>query len=139
MTNEQALQKFILEYDIDVPEDRVENEYQCFLQQAKHNLQYDSMTTGRTHIAALELPQMEDELRERAFLEAKTDLVMKEILAQQNFSVSPEELQAKAEQLVENEQTTMDMVKRFYGEDLSGLERAVKEEKAKEWMISQIG
>ena len=99
MTKEQAYNKFIREYDIEVPEERVQNMYEYFLLQAKHNLQYDTLINGAVHLnKAQELAEMEDEMREAAFFEAKSDLVMKELMKQLEPEVTEEELQAKAEE-----------------------------------------
>ena len=78
MTREQAYRRYIKEYDIEVPEERVQNMFDYFLLQAKHNLQYDTLINGAVHLnKAQELADMEDEMREAAWFEAKSDLVMK--------------------------------------------------------------
>lgn len=135
MTREQAFRKYIKEYDIEVPEERVQNMYEYFLLQAKHNLQYDTLINGAVHLnKAQELAEMEDEMREAAFFEAKSDLVMKELMKQLEPEVTEEELQAKAEEKCRKDGTTMEMLKMFFGPSLSGLKRDLQEEKVKDYI-----
>ncbi|MBQ1596371.1 MAG: hypothetical protein II572_02725 [Clostridia bacterium] len=139
MTKEQAYNKFIREYDIEVPEERVQNMYEYFLLQAKHNLQYDTLINGAVHLnKAQELAEMEDEMREAAFFEAKSDLVMKELMKQLEPEVTEEELQAKAEEKCRKDGTTMEMLKMFFGPSLSGLKRDLQEEKVKDYIFEQM-
>ena len=139
MTKEQAYSKFVSLYDMEVPEEKVQELYEYFLLQAKHNLQYDTLTNGTLHLhRGEELEAMEPELREHAFFEAKSDLVMKEMLKKLDPSVSEEELQQKAEDICEREHSTMDMVRRFFGDDLSGLRRSVQEDKVKAYILEQV-
>lgn len=139
MTKEQAYRKYIKEYDIEVPEERVQNMYEYFLLQAKHNLQYDTLINGAVHLnKAQELAEMEDEMREAAFFEAKSDLVMKELMKQLEPEVTEEELQAKAEEKCRKDGTTMEMLKMFFGPSLSGLKRDLQEEKVKDYIFEQM-
>ena len=139
MTREQAFRKYIKEYDIEVPEERVQNMYEYFLLQAKHNLQYDTLINGAVHLnKAQELAEMEDEMREAAFFEAKSDLVMKELMKQLEPEVTEEELQAKAEEKCRKDGTTMEMLKMFFGPSLSGLKRDLQEEKVKDYIYEQM-
>ena len=139
MTREQAFRKYIKEYDIEVPEERVQNMYEYFLLQTKHNLQYDTLINGAVHLnKAQELAEMEDEMREAAFFEAKSDLVMKELMKQLEPEVTEEELQAKAEEKCRKDGTTMEMLKMFFGPSLSGLKRDLQEEKVKDYIYEQM-
>lgn len=139
MTKEQAYRKYIKEYDIEVPEERVQNMYEYFLLQAKHNLQYDTLINGAVHLnKAQELAEMEDEMREAAFFEAKSDLVMKELMKQLEPEVTEEELQVKAEEKCRKDGTTMEMLKMFFGPSLSGLKRDLQEEKVKDYIFEQM-
>lgn len=139
MTREQAYRRYIKEYDIEVPEERVQNMFDYFLLQAKHNLQYDTLINGAVHLnKAQELADMEDEMREAAWFEAKSDLVMKELMKQLDPEVTDEELQAKAEEKCRKDGTTMDMLKMFFGPSLSGLKRDLQEEKVKDYIYEQM-
>jgi FKBP-type peptidyl-prolyl cis-trans isomerase (trigger factor) len=139
MTREQAYRRYIKEYDIEVPEERVQEMYDYFLLQTKHNMQYDTLINGAVHLhKARELAEMEDEMREAAWFEAKSDLVMKELMKQLDPEVTEEELQAKAEEKCRKDGTTMDMLKMFFGPSLSGLKRDLQEEKIKDYIHEQM-
>lgn len=139
MTKEQAFNKFVKLYDIEVPEERVQEMYEYFLLQTKHNMQYDTMINGNVHLDKRgELAAMEDEMREAAYKEAKTDLVMKELLKKLDPQVTQEELEAKAEEIARKDGTSMDMIHMFFGKDLAGLKRTVQEEKVKDYILEQV-
>lgn len=136
---EDVFRKYVEAYDILVPEERVQNELNLIIQQENHRMQYDTLTTGRPHLnRGKELAERMDEMKQAAYDEVKSELVMKKILTQMNFSVSRKELEAKAAAIAESQDSSLEMVKRFFGEDLSGLERSVKEEKAIDWVYEQM-
>lgn len=139
MTKEQAFNKFVKRYDIEVPEERVQEMFEYFLLQAKHNMQYDTMINGNVHLnKAGELAAMEDEMREAAYMEAKTDLVMKELIKKLDPEVTEEDLQHKAEEIMKKDNTSLDMIHMFFGKDLAGLKRTVQEDKVKEYILEQV-
>lgn len=139
MTKEQAFNKFVKLYDIEVPEERVQEMFEYFLLQAKHNMQYDTMINGNVHLnKAGELAAMEDEMREAAYMEAKTDLVMKELIKKLDPEVTEEDLQHKAEEIMKKDNTSLDMIHMFFGKDLAGLKRTVQEDKVKEYILEQV-
>lgn len=138
MTKEQAFNKLVRLYDIEVPEERVEEMYDYFLLQTKHNMQYDTLTTGAVHLFKdQELAELDPEIREAAYMEAKTDLVMKELIKKLDPQVSQEELEAKAAEISKKEGTSMEMIRMFFGQDLAGLTRSVQEDKVKEYILEQ--
>lgn len=138
MTREQAFAKYVEAYKIDVPEEKVRELYDYFVLQMKHSLQYERMSGGPLIHPNEFIEERKEEILENAYREAKTDLVMKELLKDESLTVTAEELQEKAERMVKEENTSMDMVKRFFGDDLRGLERGVKEEKIKERIWNEM-
>lgn len=139
MTREQAYRRFIKEYDIEVPEERVQEMYDYFLLQTKHNMQYDTLINGAVHLhKAQELAELDPEIREAAWFEAKSDLVMKELMKKLEPEVTDEELQAKAEEKCRKDGTTMEMLRMFFGPSLSGLKRDLQEEKIKDYIFEQM-
>ena len=85
----------------------------------------------------MELAQREDELRQIALFEAKEPLVVKDLAARLQVVVTPEELLTEAQALAEREGSTLDMLRRFFGEDFAMLERDVRDRKIREWALSQ--
>lgn len=139
MNKDEIFRQYVLDYDIDVPEEKIKNEYDYIVLDIKHQMQYDTLTTGNRHQDVQgELDAQKDEILKAAIFEAKSNLVLKDVIQKQNFTVTPEELEAEARNMIETEHTTMDMVKRFFGEDLSGLETDVKKKKALNWICEQV-
>ena len=62
------------------------------------------------------------------------DLVLKEIIARENFAVTREELEVEAEAMAQRQNTSVEMIKSFFGEELAMLETDVKQRKAMDWI-----
>lgn len=139
MDREEAFRRYVEQYDIEVPAEKLENELNYIRLEMRHRMQYDTLTTGALHIfPQLELAQQEEELRAAAFYEAKSELVMKDLLKKLDPAVTPEELAAEAEAMAIRQSTTVAMLKSFLGEELAMLERDVKENKVKDWILQQM-
>lgn len=141
ISKEGAIRKFVRSYDIQVPRELVEEEYHMCVMDMKHKLVYGQMM-GSHQMNPMEqaeaLKDSQEELMEVAYLSVKEDLVMKDVLAKGNFTVTPEELQQHAEAMAKRQNTTIDMVKRFFGEDFSLLAGDVKRQKAEDWIYRQV-
>lgn len=136
--DEQAWRAYVDAYEIDVPESAIENELQYITLQMKHNMQYDRLTGGDFHLfPAQELQEQEEDLRAAALFEAKEPRVLKDIIAKQGITVTPEELQVEAEEVAKRQNTTVEALKQFFGEDLAALERDVLSNKARVWALAQ--
>ena len=138
-STEAAFRKFVEEYELDVPREKIENEKNYIILDLKHRMQYDTLTGGRLHLnRERELAEQADEIERAAVFEVKSELVLKSIIEKEGFSATKEELEAAAREFAERENTSLELVKRFFGEDFSGLEKSVKERKAKEWIFDQM-
>lgn len=138
VTREEQIRKFILNYELEVPQYHIDREMNYIQLEMRHRMQYDTLTGGRLHLNPWgELEEMKEELYQAAFYEAKSDLVMKDIIAKQNFIVSKEELEAEAEAMAQRQNCSVDMVRRFFGNDLAMLEGDVKRQKAEKWILTQ--
>lgn len=136
--NENKWRSYVAAYDIEVPEERIEQEYEMVRVDMKHRMMYAQMSGGETHLFPdLELAQMEDELREAAIFEAKEPLVLRDLTNKLDVTVTPDELLAEAEAMAKRQNTTVEEIKRFFGEDLKLLERDVRENKIREWACTQ--
>ena len=136
--SEAVWRRFVFDYDIDVPEEAIQNELAFVELSLRHGMQYDRLTGGDMHLfPGRELAEQEDEMRQAALFEAKEPRVLKAIIAAQGFQVTPEELLAEAEAVAQRQRSTVDELKRFFGDDLGMLKRDVLERKAREWACSQ--
>lgn len=137
-SREETWHAFVDSYEIDVPEEAIENELAYITLEMKHRMQYDRLSGGELHLfPAYELAEKADELHAAAVFEAKAPRVVKAIVAEQGFTVTLEELQAEAQAVAERQGATLDMMKMFFGEDFSMLERDVLEQKAIDWACAQ--
>jgi len=136
---EAKWRRFVEAYDIEVPEDAIANELAYIELEMRHRMQYDRLTGGDPHLfPGRELARQEEELRAAALFEAKEPRVVKDVVAKQGLTVSHEELESEAKAIAEREHSTLDMVKRFFGDDLMMLERDVLERKAIDWACEQL-
>ena len=136
--NDVTWRAYVAAYDIEVPEERIEREYEMVRADMKHRMMYAQMSGGETHLFPdMELAEMEGDLREAALFEAKEPLVLRDLTKKFDVVVTPEELLAEAEAMAKRQSTTVDEIKRFFGEDLSLLERDVRENKIRAWACAQ--
>ena len=136
--NDVTWRAYVAAYDIEVPEERIEREYEMVRADMKHRMMYAQMSGGETHLFPdMELAEMEGDLREAALFEAKEPLVLRDLTKKLDVTVTPEELLAEAEAMAERQNTTIDQIKRFFGEDLALLERDVRENKIRTWACEQ--
>ena len=140
MTREGAWSAFVEDYDITVPDERVEEELRVMLMALSHQMQYAVFTTGRDARlpTAEEQEEQLEELRDEAYLAVKEELVLAELLARHDFPVSREELEAEAEAVARRQDVTEEMVRGFFGEDLALLAREIRQRKAVDWVWEQM-
>lgn len=141
ISKEGAIRKFVREYEIAVPQELVEEEYHLCLMDMKHKMVYGQMA-GSHNMNPIEqaeaIKDSQEELMEVAYFSVKEELVMKDVIAKGNFTVTQEELSSYAEAMAKRQNTTIDMVKRFFGEDFSLLASDVKRQKAEGWIYQQV-
>lgn len=141
ISKEGAIRKFIQQYEIEVPQELVEEEFKLCILDMKHKLVYGQMT-GSSRMNPLEqaqaLEEAQEELREVAYLTVKEDLVMRELLKQDRFRATAEELEAYGQAMAQRQKTSMEMIRKFFGEDLHLLESDVRRQKADAWIYEQM-
>lgn len=136
--NEEAWHRYVLAYDIEVPQEDVEEGLYLIRADMKHRMVYAQMMGEESHpFPDLELEQQKDALVEAAIFEVKEPRVLKDLTAKLNIVVTPEELLAEGEAIAQRQGSTLDEVKRFFGQDLALLERDVRENKIRTWACSQ--
>ena len=138
-TRDELWREYVAEYDVEVPEERIENELAFIELDLRHRMQYDRLTGGADHFfPGRELAAQEEGLRAAAMFEAKAPLVLKELIAKLSIEVSHEELEAEAKAMAERQNSSVEAIKYFFGDDLSMLRRDCLERKAIDWAVSQI-
>lgn len=138
MYNEEKWRTYVLAYDIEVPQDEVEEELYRVRADMKHRMIYEQMSGGEMHLFPdQELEEQKDELMEAAVFEVKEPLVLKDLTKKLAIEVTPEELLAEGEAIAKRQNSSLDEVKRFFGQDLAFLERDVRENKIRAWACKQ--
>ena len=136
--DENAWRAYVLAYDIEVPQEDVEEELYRIRADMKHRMMYAQMSGAETHrFPEAELAEQTDALMEAAIFEVKETLVLKDLTKKLDIQVTAEELLAEGEAIAQRQNTTLDQVKRFFGQDLGFLERDVRENKIRAWALSQ--
>ena len=135
MTNrDEKWRRFVLDYDIEVPKEIVEQEYRLVRADMKHRMMYAQMSGGESHVFSdMELDAQDDEIREAALFEAKEMPVLRDLAKRLDITVTPDELLAEAEAIARRQGSPVDELRRFFGEDLSLLERDVRDNKIRAW------
>ncbi len=139
MTNDGLWRRYVLGYPIEVPQEEVEEELYRIRADMKHRMVYAHMTGAETHLFPdAELEEQKDELMEAAVFEVKELLVLRDLAKKLDIDVTPEELLAEGEAIARRQGSTIEEVKRFFGEDLSLLERDVRDDKIRAWAVEQV-
>ena len=139
MTREQLFSQYAEQYPASVPEEAAEAELQVLVLQEKQRIQYEMLTGSAVYYdPRKELESKMDALKTEANRRAKETLVLKKIITEQSFTVTPEELETEAAAMAKRQQTTVDTVKRFFGNDLSLLKNDLIQRKAIDWACVQM-
>ena len=119
-----VMEKLLEANDIEVPKDLVEDEYTMLVNEMSYRMKYESMATG-TFINPMQegVTERMEEFKEQALKTVKFRILMDQIIKAENLEVSSEELEAEAQAISERQETTIEMVKGFLGEDLDSLKK----------------
>ena len=118
---------------IAVPEEQIEEETDLQLIGRYQSMKYAAMGNGgMVELMNLDKDALRAEVRADVEKELICDKVIKAILKAEDPEVTPEELQREAERIARQQNTDMELVKRFFGDDLSGLTRDVKIRKVRD-------
>jgi FKBP-type peptidyl-prolyl cis-trans isomerase (trigger factor) len=137
MTREELLEAFVEASDIEVPEDLVKAAEERISEELFHHKRYENMARGLL-LMPDEIEELLAEVPDIARIEVKTQLVLDQIIEQQSFEVSFEELEAEAEALAERQEISVEAVREWLGEDLAALRSDILIRKAIDFAVSQI-
>jgi|GEM_PF-926335 len=128
---EAAVNKIVEANDIEVPKDLVDEEAEMMLCELTHKMKYDSMASGGYFgFMQDDMAALKESVREEAFRQVKTRLVIQGIIEAENFAVSKEELEEEAKAISDRQRVPIGMVKDFLGEDLEPLKKDLLVRKA---------
>lgn len=129
--NDNAFFRIIAASDFEVPQALVDEEASLLTAELKHQIQYQSLTgTLAEPVSPEEMDERLEELKREALLSVKARLIIQNVIHSRELDVSREELEAEASAMAQRQNTTIELVKRFLGEDLGLLRRDLLERKA---------
>ncbi|WP_160319122.1 hypothetical protein [Youngiibacter fragilis] len=135
-----VIEKYVQAQEVDVPEDMFEEELRLLLIEEAHRAQYSSFLTGEFRILTPEeKSEAYEALKKIAYLNIKTELVIKNIIEDQHIEVTKEELEEEAYGISLRQNVTLEQIKDFFGEDLSALRQDVLAKKAEKYIRSLTG
>lgn len=125
-----VIEKLAKIYQIQAPQDQVENEIKRMTVGVFHQIKYQFIMSGNeVRLSEADMEELLEEIREEATVSVLERLVIAKVLETERFEISQEELESEAAAIAARQQTTVDMVKSFFGEDLSLLRRDLLEKK----------
>ena len=139
MTDERKFARFVEEYAAEVPPEAVEEELKLLIMEEKQRMQYDRLTGRDMHLyAQQELDERMAELEAEALHAAKEALVLRRLLAENDFPVSDEELSGEAAAIAARRHTTIEEMRLFFGADFAMLRQELRERKAMAFACAQL-
>ena len=134
---ELAWREYVFDYDIAVSGEVIEREIKYIELDLRHRMQYDKLSGGDDHFfPEQEIADQANEIRKAAIFEAKEPLVLAKIIALYEIDVTSEELEIEAKKVAHRQGTSIESVKRFFGDDFSMLRRDIVERKAMELVLN---
>lgn len=138
MTDVQKFHRFVEAYPMEVPPAAVEERLKLLVMEEKQRMQYERLTGKDMHLyAQQELAEQMESLEKEAFRAAKESLVLKRLVEEHDFQVSEEELAGEAAAIAARQNTTVEELRRFFGEDFTMLRQELRERKAIAFVCEQ--
>jgi FKBP-type peptidyl-prolyl cis-trans isomerase (trigger factor) len=123
--------------DIEVSEEQVEEEVQLWVAALQQRMILDMDAGEYLDRIQNELPGRVAEYRKDVVRDLKIELFLKQLIEKEDFEVTPEELEAEAHAIAERQNTSVEMVKSFLGEDLHSVRHDIQVKKAIEFIHRQ--
>ena len=131
---QQLLDQIILGSDIPFSEEEVEQEIRMELAGLMQNMRYQAMG-GDHHLEEMDLDKWKEDIRKEIIRDHQVETILRTVIEQEELTVFHEELEEAAIRLAKEEQTTLEMVRRFMGEDYVLLRKETLYDKAKRLIV----
>ena len=133
---ERLLDKIIEDNHIRVDEAEASAEIEYTLTGTLQSMKYQRLIGGGGHLPDQEeVERLREEIRRETLRSMKLKKLLESVIEQEDIRVSQHELEQEAEAMARRQNMSVDMVKRFFGEDLSGLEGEVRAGKAVRFIV----
>lgn len=129
--SDERLHELANQYGIKISPKDLEQETSLLLQQRLHQLKYQGLETGDfKDLIFADREQLITDLMPEAHRNLMLEAVLKAVIKDQQLEATAEELEQEAQRLADQESTTLDFVRSFFGDDYALLKRDVLERKA---------
>jgi hypothetical protein len=133
---EEILDKIIETNDIYLSKDQVDSETDYTLVSISQNLKYKAMIDG--DYAAYETFNAtadRDNIREQVVRRLKVDKILKSVVRQEHLVLTRDDLEDEAKAMAARQQTSIEMIERFFGRDFAMLETDLLLRKALDFLF----
>ena len=130
---ELLLDQIIRESRVGFSEEKVENELKMEMAGLMQTMRYRAMG-GDHQLEETSLEEWTERLRREIIRDHQAEEILRLIIREEQIQVSEAELRQAAEALAEEEHTTLEMVRRFMGEDYALLKKDVLNKKARAFL-----
>ena len=134
MLSDSALDKIALAKGIKIAKEELEEEVRFLSMEAAHQRQYAALMHGMDMLDMDAGAEARDAIIAQALQNLRIRHLIDDTIREQAFTVSKEELEAEAEAVAQRQNTTLDMVRGFFGDDFGMLKRDVLEKKALQYL-----
>ncbi|MGI6070841.1 MAG: hypothetical protein ACOYBE_10485 [Blautia sp.] len=129
--NDDQLKYFVRKYNVAIPKETLETETLAMTASELQRRKYETMRTGDMFsYMRTDILQLTEEMKEAALRELQLESLAKAVIKEENITVTEEEVQAEARRIAGRQNVTLDMLKGFFGENLSAIRRDLLENKA---------
>lgn len=132
---EELVEAFVEASEIAVPKEQVEEAIARTTIEVLHRKRYEYMAKGRV-FRPEDVGQFSEEIKNIAWMQVKTRLVLEDIIEKEGFEVSSDELEEEAKALAKRQQMTIEAVKGFLGEDMASLKDDILIRKAIDYITA---
>lgn len=136
MLTDIQLEQIAIRSGIKIPADELEQEVKLLNAEAAHKRQYDALMNGMSTDMSQPSEEAWEGLKLQALRNLRIQHLIDETIRKEDFKVTKEELEEEANALAKRQNTSLDMVRGFFGEDFALLKRDVLEKKALEYLQS---
>lgn len=134
---EALLDKIVGGKEFHLSDDEIDEDVEYQLLGNIHRLNYESFGDPDNMPADIDIDIMREEIRKEVIRDLKVDRLIDDIVKNEEIIATPEDLEEEGRRLAVSQDMSLDMVRCFFGCDLSGLEGDVIRRKAREFIYDE--
>ena len=131
VVTDRILDKIIELNEFVIP-DSLKDEIEYVYNGTIQGIKYQNMFGGPSAMAEIDHEGIHASVEEDVTRDYKVDLIVKSIIEQENITTTLEERRIRAEEIAEKDDTTIEMIQKFMGEDFALIEHDILVEKVRD-------